>query len=60
MDKDLETKNKPVMFYIHGGGFAWGGTADNLYDSKYIVEENEDVVVVTTNYRVGDGHYGFQ
>ena len=51
--KDLETKNKPVMFYIHGGGFAWGGTADNLYDGKYIVEENEDVVVVTTNYRVG-------
>ncbi len=51
--KDLETKDKPVMFYIHGGGFAWGGTADNLYDGKYMVAENEDVVVVTTNYRVG-------
>lgn len=58
--KDLKTKDKPVMFYIHGGGFAWGGTADNLYDGKYIVEENEDIVVVTTNYRVGMmGHIDF-
>ena len=50
---DLETKNKPILFYIHGGGFAWGGTADPLYDGQFIVREHPDAVVVTTNYRLG-------
>lgn len=50
---DLETKGKPILFYIHGGGFAWGGTADPLYDGQFIVREHPDAVVVTTNYRVG-------
>lgn len=50
---DLETQNKPVMFYIHGGGFAWGGSSDPLYDGGYIVKEHEDVVVVSCNYRLG-------
>ena len=51
--KDTETKGKPVMFYIHGGGFSWGGTADPLYSGEPLVQENEDIVVVTCNYRVG-------
>lgn len=50
---DLETKNKPILFYIHGGGFAWGGTADPLYDGQFIVREHPDAVVVTANYRLG-------
>ncbi len=49
----LEDSDKPVMFYIHGGGFSWGGTADPLYNGQYIVEKHKDVVVVTCNYRVG-------
>lgn len=51
--KDLETKDKPVMVYFHGGGFAWGGTSDPLYDGQYFVEQNEDIVMVSCNYRVG-------
>ena len=39
--------------FFHGGGFAWGGTADPLYDGQFFVEENEDIVMVTANYRVG-------
>lgn len=51
--KDLETADKPVMVYIHGGGFAWGGTADPLYNGETIVEQHEDVIVVSMNYRLG-------
>lgn len=50
--KDLSTKKKPVMFYVHGGAFGWGGTYDPLYDGQYIVKEHNDVIVVTCNYRV--------
>ncbi len=50
---DLKTKNKPIMFYIHGGGYGWGGTADPLYDGQFIVAEHNDVIVVSCNYRVG-------
>ena len=44
---------RPVMVYIHGGGFLMGGSADIHYDGRNIVERNKDVVVVTINYRVG-------
>ena len=51
--KDMDAENKPVMVYIHGGGFAWGGTADPLYNGSTIVEQHEDVIVVSMNYRLG-------
>lgn len=51
--KDLETKDKPVMVFFHGGSFAWGGTSEELYNGQYIVSQNEDVVVITCNYRIG-------
>lgn len=44
---------KPVMFWIHGGAFSYGGTADPLYDGSCILANNPDVVVVSCNYRVG-------
>lgn len=50
---DLEKKGKPVMFWIHGGAYSYGGTADPLYDGTFIVTEHPDVLVVTANYRVG-------
>ena len=46
-------KNKPVMFWIHGGAFTYGGTSDPLYNGQTIIEEHPDVIVVTANYRVG-------
>ena len=50
---DIEKPKKPIMFYIHGGGFAFGGSADPLYDGQYLVREHKDVVMISTNYRIG-------
>ncbi|MBQ9047213.1 MAG: carboxylesterase/lipase family protein [Solobacterium sp.] len=46
-----ETK-KPVMFWIHGGGFAFGSSVELLaYEAENLVKK-EDVVVVTVNHRL--------
>ncbi|KAK9746441.1 Carboxylesterase family [Popillia japonica] len=42
---------KPVMFWIHGGGFTSGSGNSDIYGAHYLVAE--DVVVVTINYRLG-------
>ena len=44
-------KNKPVMVFVHGGGFQSGGSSDPLYTGTHIAAAH-DVVVVTFNYRV--------
>ena len=44
---------KAVMFWIHGGGNAWGGTTDPIYNGHNLVEEYPDVIFVTANYRLG-------
>lgn len=49
--KDTAGK-KPVMVWIYGGGNTNGGTADPLYDCMDLAENN-DVVMVSFNYRVG-------
>lgn len=49
---DSGTK-KPVMVFIHGGSFGWGGTADPLYDAATLSEKYPDVVFVTIAYRTG-------
>ncbi len=50
--KDLKTKKKPVLFWIHGGSYAYGGTVDPLYDGKFMAEAYPDLVIVTVNYRL--------
>lgn len=45
-------QQRAVMFFIHGGAFTVGTAATPLYDGAKLAEEH-DVVVVTTNYRVG-------
>uniref|UniRef100_A0A1B6LQA7 Carboxylesterase type B domain-containing protein n=1 Tax=Graphocephala atropunctata TaxID=36148 RepID=A0A1B6LQA7_9HEMI len=42
---------KPVMIWIHGGGFTFGSGHTDLHDPEYWMER--DVVIVTCNYRVG-------
>ena len=44
---------KPVMVFIHGGAFEWGGTADPLYEGTNFVKDHSDVILVTINYRIG-------
>ncbi|CAL7935528.1 unnamed protein product [Xylocopa violacea] len=42
---------KPVMFWIFGGAYILGSGSTYLYGPEYFMEQ--DVVVVTFNYRVG-------
>lgn len=50
--KDLKPKVlRPVMFWIHGGGFLTGHGDDTLYGPNYLLRK--DVVLVTINYRLG-------
>ena len=50
VDASAATPNRPVMFWIHGGGnsIGQGGT----YDGS-VLAKRHDVVVVTFNYRLG-------
>ena len=50
-------KKKPVMFWIHGGGFFAESCADALYDLQHISREHKDVVFVSVEYR--SGMFGF-
>ncbi len=45
-------KKRPVMFWIHGGGFVIGAGSAPLYYGANL-SKNGDVVVVTINYRLG-------
>lgn len=45
-------KKRPVMFWIHGGGFIVGAGSSPLYNGNNLAK-NGDVVVVTINYRLG-------
>lgn len=47
------TEKKPVMVFLHGGAYGWGGTADPLYDGKAFVTKQPDIILVTVGYRIG-------
>ena len=42
---------KPVLVFIHGGGWASGGTADPLHDGYNFVYYNPEMIFVTITYR---------
>lgn len=44
--------NRPVMVWIHGGGFTFGSGSSQLYQAERFVS-GRDVVVVSVNYRMG-------
>ena len=46
-----EKKNLPVMFFIHGGAFAFESSSDSIYNGSNFAAAN-DVVIVTFNYRL--------
>lgn len=44
-------KRRPILVYIHGGGFNNGSGSDPLYDGRQLCAHG-DVVVVTVNHRL--------
>lgn len=48
----LDGERRPVMVWIHGGGFTHGFAAEPLYDGGPLARRG-DVVVVSINYRLG-------
>lgn len=56
----LDNKKRPVMFWIHGGGFSTGSGSSPWYDGTNVARK-QDVVVVTINHRLnvfGYAHLG--
>ena len=43
---------KPVMVFIHGGAFGWGGSVDPLYDGHNFIKNHNDIILITITYRV--------
>lgn len=46
-----DDKKRPVMVWLHGGGFAYGSGAWPVYDGANLASKG-DVVVVTVNHRL--------
>ena len=51
--EEMTDAKKPVMVWIHGGAFEYGGTVDPLYNGHNLVKENPDVIFVSITYRLG-------
>ena len=47
-----DAKKRPVLVWIHGGGYSTGSGAQLIYRGRDLAR-NGDVVVVTINYRLG-------
>ncbi|MBI4962239.1 MAG: alpha/beta hydrolase [Desulfomonile tiedjei] len=48
---DATAQNRPMMLYVHGGGFMLGRSEDTDYITRRICAEN-GVIVVSVNYRL--------
>lgn len=47
-----DTKERPVMAFIHGGGLVGGSAANSFYDGGLLAERG-DIVVISLQYRLG-------
>ena len=50
---DRKDAGRPVVVVFHGGDFSSGGSADPLLSGADFVEEHQDVVLCSFNYRLG-------
>ena len=48
----LDDKKRPILFWIHGGGYRTGQGAIPWYNGRNFAS-NGDIVVVSINYRIG-------
>lgn len=46
-----DSKKRPVMFWLHGGGFSVGASDDPMSDGKILAEKG-DIVLVSVNHRL--------
>ena len=46
-------EKKPVMVWIHGGAFEIGATAEPREEGTNFIQENQDVILVSVEYRLG-------
>ena len=53
VNDECKENNKPIMVFIHGGAYGWGGTADPLYDGLNFIKLHPEVILITIAYRVG-------
>ena len=53
LNKGCTDAQKPVIVFLHGGSYGWGGTADPMYDGAAFVTAEPDIIMVTVGYRVG-------
>ncbi|XP_022701453.1 uncharacterized protein LOC111267456 isoform X2 [Varroa jacobsoni] len=51
-DGSKKCRSRPVVVYIHGGGFVYGGVNWPIFDGAELAGKG-DIVVVTVNYRLG-------
>ncbi len=54
-DVDRAPTRRPVVVWIHGGGYVNGGTSTPVYDGSAFARD--DVILVSFNYRLG--RFGF-
>ncbi|KAH8595462.1 carboxylesterase family protein [Bisporella sp. PMI_857] len=47
------SQSAAVMMFVHGGAFSEGGSTVAYYDGTNIVQDNDNIIVVTFNYRLG-------
>ena len=47
-----DNEKRPVMFWIHGGGFHYGGSASPRYNGEFLSKRG-NICVISINYRLG-------
>jgi para-nitrobenzyl esterase len=49
----INRTNLPVFVWVYGGSFSSGSTTESRYNGRLILENNNDFVFVSFNYRTG-------
>lgn len=53
--KEMEYKNNPILYYIHGGGF-WAGRPEVTEEFCRLIAEKSNVIVIQPEYRLAPEH----
>ena len=53
VNKDDNSKNKPIIVFIHGGSYRGFATSEPLFEGQNLVEKFPDLIFITIEYRLG-------